>query len=332
MNRYRTIVDPTIANSTHTIILGLVGPERDVLDVGCSSGFLAEALARRGCRVSGVELDEESASEAVPFLEQLVVGDLNRVDLVAAFGAARFDAIVFADVLEHLVDPADVLRRSLPLLRPGGAVVISVPNVAHGALRLALLQGRWRYTETGLLDETHLRFFTRDTLLRLLVDCGLCVTDVDATVLDPLGCEVEIDDENLPGTIVDWVRHQPESFVYQFVVRALVGNSQGVVPQTVPAVEVPVADDLHAERARQAHQDAADAAVLASEAEELRLRIEIVGHDYRNAIREIEQLRRSYSWRVGNALVWPFSKLRGVLGATKQSGDSGPRGRAPAKS
>lgn len=315
MNRYRTVVDPTIANSTHTIILGLVGPDRDVLDVGCSSGFLAQALAGRGCRVSGIELDEKSASEAIPFLEQLVVGDLNTVDLVAAFGAARFDAIVFADVLEHLVDPADVLRRSLTLLRPGGAVVISVPNVAHGALRLALLQGRWRYTETGLLDATHLRFFTRETLLEMLRECGLEVTDVNATVLDPLACEVEIDDGSLPETIVDWVRHQPESFVYQYVIRAQLGDSQDVVPETVPAVELPVVDDVHA---RRAERDRQEQAAIASEAREVRQRMETAERNYQNALREIEQVRRSYSWRVGNMVVSPVSKLRGVLGRTKR--------------
>ncbi len=226
---YHTTLDPDAVNTSQSLMLELVGGGKDVLDLGCATGYLAEALGARGCRVSGVEYVAEAAERARPFLEQLVVGDLNTLDLVGELGAERFDVLVFGDVLEHLADPYAVLRRALELLRPGGSVVISVPNVAHGSLRLALLQGRWRYTETGLLDRTHIRFFTRASLNELLRSSGLVPVDVRRTTADPLAVEVQVDAAALPPGTVEWVRAQPDADTYQFVVRAVRDQGDGVV-------------------------------------------------------------------------------------------------------
>jgi len=172
------------------------------------------------------------------------------MELADIFPGRDFDGIVFGDVLEHLMDPDAVLRSAVQLLAAGGAVVICVPNVTHGSLRLALLQGRWDYRETGLLDRTRVRFFTRESVVRMVADAGLHITDLRSTVLDPLGGEVEIDDESLPGTIVEWVRGQPDALSYQFVVRAEFGRADGTpVPDLLPAVELPPADDAHSARA-----------------------------------------------------------------------------------
>src|SRR5207248_2616993 len=90
-----------------------------------------------------------------------LVGDAEELDLETELGGERFDAILFADVLEHLRDPAALLKRVRPLVAENGVVIASIPNVAHASVRLALLGGSFRYREWGLLDETHLRFFTR---------------------------------------------------------------------------------------------------------------------------------------------------------------------------
>lgn len=231
MFQYDTTIDPAAQNTSHGQIIDLVGVGRDVLDLGCATGYLAEALRARDCRVSGVEYVAEAAEKARPFLDRLVVGDLNELDLVAEFGAASFDVLVFGDVLEHLADPETVLRAAVPLLRPGGSVVISVPNVTHGSLRLALLQGRWRYTDTGLLDRTHIRFFTRTSLLELLHAAGLAAADLRRTTADPLGVEVDVDAAALPAGVVEWVSAQPEGTTYQFVVRAVVDDADAAVRQ-----------------------------------------------------------------------------------------------------
>jgi len=199
-------VDTTIRNSSQTLALEAVGSDKRVLDVGCATGYLARALVERGCVVTGVEYDAVAAAVARPSLAELVVADLNDVDLADQFPGQLFDSIVFGDVLEHLTDADRVLRSATKLLAAGGSVVISVPNVTHGSLRLALLQGRWDYRESGLLDRTHLRFFTRESMLAMARGAGLAITNIWATILDPLGCEVEIDADGLPCSVVDWVR------------------------------------------------------------------------------------------------------------------------------
>lgn len=227
MSLYHTTVDPEAPNDSHAIMLELIGPASRVLDVGCATGYLAEALRSRGSTVSGIEFDPDAGRRALPFLDKLVVGDLDSLDLAEEFAPASFDVIVFGDVLEHLKDPLSALRRARPLLAPGGAVVISIPNVAHGSLRLALLQGRWEYHDTGLLDRTHIRFFTRSTLLALLHDAGFVAVDLRRTVVDPLGAEIRVDRDRLPAGVLEWLQGQPDSDTYQFVLRAVRDDDDG---------------------------------------------------------------------------------------------------------
>lgn len=93
----------------------------------------------------------------------------------------EFDYILFADVLEHLRDPEAVLKRALPSLKAGGKVIVSVPNIANLVMRLSLLAGRFDYTERGILDRTHLRFFTLANLKRMIANCGCDIVTVAAT-------------------------------------------------------------------------------------------------------------------------------------------------------
>ncbi len=229
MSQYDTTLDPTVSNNSHSQILDLVGGNRTVLDVGCATGYLAQALNLQGCTVSGIEYDAEAAEEARPHLDHLVVGDVTTMDLAAEFGDRRYDVIVFGDLLEHLADPAPALARLTSLLAPGGSVVVSMPNVAHGSVRLALLQGRWDYQTLGLLDRTHIQFFTRRTLLDLLHGAGLTALEVRTTVKDPLASEVAVDPDLLPPGVVDWVRAQPDALTYQFLVRAVRDDAVGAV-------------------------------------------------------------------------------------------------------
>ena len=251
MTKYQTVVDPAAANSSHAIIAKLVGADKNVLDVGCATGYVARILIDQGCTVSGIEYDSEAAEQARPLLKELVIGDLNTMPLREAFPDSAFDVVVFGDVLEHLMDPAGVLRQAAGLLAPGGSVVVSIPNVAHGSVRLALLQGSWTYQETGLLDETHIRFFTLDGVEALLDAAGLVATEMTAVVLDPLGVEVEVDQARLPHGIVDWVRRQPQACTYQFVLRAKPADTPGVRAVTTPTpaveLEVPVDGQVPAE-------------------------------------------------------------------------------------
>jgi 2-polyprenyl-3-methyl-5-hydroxy-6-metoxy-1,4-benzoquinol methylase len=207
--------------TSHHLVLELVGTGKRVLDVGCATGYMASALVQAGNEVSGVEIDGEAAEKARPFLTQLVIGDLDRMDLSEAFPPKSFDVVIFADVLEHLKDPVTTLSRARALLDDGGFAVLSIPNVAHAAVRLALLKGRFEYSPLGLLDETHLRFFTRSTLEDLLSEGGFVAADVRRTTAPPFGTEIQLDPGEFPQELVDQVEADPDSATYQFVVKAV---------------------------------------------------------------------------------------------------------------
>lgn len=228
-SRYDTDIDLSNRNNSHTLMVELIGGSKRVLDVGCSTGFLARTLRGRGCSVSGVEFDAVSAEEARPFLDTLVVGDLETLDLAEAFGDQRFDVVVFGDVLEHLRDPLAVLRAGQRLLGERGSVVASIPNVAHGSVRLALMAGRFDYQDLGLLDRTHLRFFTRASIAALFRDAGLVAIDVRRTTAGFFDTPLPVAETEFSPEVVEMVAAAPESTTYQFVLRAVADDAESAV-------------------------------------------------------------------------------------------------------
>jgi 2-polyprenyl-3-methyl-5-hydroxy-6-metoxy-1,4-benzoquinol methylase len=145
-----------------------------VLDVGCATGYLAAELTAAGCAVVGFERDPESAATAEAHCEQVIVGDYESPADRAAIGGP-FDVILMGDLLEHLVDPWEALRSTRSLLAQTGFVVVSIPNVAAWPVRFGLLRGQFDYADVGLLDRTHLRFFTRATAHELVRSAGFVV-------------------------------------------------------------------------------------------------------------------------------------------------------------
>jgi len=149
-----------------------------VLDLGCGGGHNGALLKRAGAReVVGVELHAGAAAQARKRLDAVVQGDLAHLDL-SRLGDEPFDAILASDVLEHLADPEAVLARVLTCLRPGGAVVVSLPNVAHVVVFANLLMKRWPRRNSGIFDRTHLRFFAKRDMIGLLEAAGLRVLRV----------------------------------------------------------------------------------------------------------------------------------------------------------
>jgi methionine biosynthesis protein MetW len=152
------------------IIVDLVEPGARVLDVGCGTGSITALIASlKHAKVTGIEPDPSRAEVARLRGIEVITGEFEHA---AAELSAEFDVIVFADVLEHLYDPLDALSTARQLLKPGGAVIVSVPNVAHWTVRRNLLLGRFDYQEVGIMDETHIRWFTRRTLHDLLEQGG----------------------------------------------------------------------------------------------------------------------------------------------------------------
>jgi methionine biosynthesis protein MetW len=153
---------------------------RRILDLGCAAGHLGAALKQRqGAEVVGVELDEGYTADARTRLDLVVQGDVAAVLAGAGDELGRFDCVIAADVLEHLVDPWRALRDAAAMLEPGGAAVVSLPNVQYALVFWRLIrQGRWPREPAGLFDATHLRWFTLRDARELLEQAGLEVTEV----------------------------------------------------------------------------------------------------------------------------------------------------------
>ena len=149
-----------------------------VLDVGCGRGNFGEALKQaRQIEVWGLEPVAAAAAEAATKLDRVIEGIFTSE---ADLPPASFDAICFNDVLEHLMDPAEALRFARTLLKPGGAVVTSIPNIRHfQAMWEIVVRGEWCYRDSGTFDRTHLRFFTRKSILALFADSGFTVEKIE---------------------------------------------------------------------------------------------------------------------------------------------------------
>jgi 2-polyprenyl-3-methyl-5-hydroxy-6-metoxy-1,4-benzoquinol methylase len=164
-------VDAGIPNS-HVLVASLVPSGSRVLDIGCGFGAIARQLADRDCQVTGIEPDPERRATAAPACVRVMDGlaeDLEALDL----DPAGYDAVLFADVLEHLKDPWTTLATATKFLAPRGRIVISIPNVANFGARVNLLKGEFTYQGGGLYDRTHLRFFTQATVDDLVRGAGL---------------------------------------------------------------------------------------------------------------------------------------------------------------
>jgi 2-polyprenyl-3-methyl-5-hydroxy-6-metoxy-1,4-benzoquinol methylase len=174
---YRLKDDPY---SSHSLILARLGEGRGrrALDVGAADGFLAERLTAQGWSVTALERDPELAARARGRCKEVVVADLEAAPPLLH---GPFEAVVYGDVLEHLRDPRAALVALDQTLAPGGTVIVSVPNVAHLWVRLSLLSGRFDYADRGILDRTHLRFFTRRSLIELLRSAGLAIAELAMT-------------------------------------------------------------------------------------------------------------------------------------------------------
>ncbi len=171
-------------NRVNTDLLALIPTDAGlVVEIGCGAGALGEAYLRinPSCRYVGVELNREAAERAVSRLSAVRTGDAEKLDI----GEDKIDCLVYGDVLEHMADPWSVLARHAACLRDGGQVVACIPNVQHWSVIISLLAGQWRYQDEGLLDRTHLRFFTLESIRELFAGAGLTIIEIRLRQSDP---------------------------------------------------------------------------------------------------------------------------------------------------
>ena len=170
-------------SNVHGIEMGMIAQGAFVLDVGCHTGIMGEVLKdRKQAKVIGIDTDTAALHIAKDRLRAALLINIEQSDWAEHLkneGYHNFDTILFGDVLEHTQHPERILTQAKEILKPEGIVIVSVPNIAHWRVRFGLLFGKFDYTESGILDRTHLRFFTRRSAKALLENSGYSVTSVN---------------------------------------------------------------------------------------------------------------------------------------------------------
>lgn len=222
---YRVEINLSDSNTSWTQIVQLVGENKRVLDIGCATGHVDEFLQRNGCTVVGIERDEEFAEQAAASCESVIVGDVERDDLLNRV-EGKFDAIVLGDVLEHLLEPKELLKKLKGFIKPDGFIVVSLPNVAFWAVRKNLLFGRFEYSDRGVLDAAHLRFYTLRTAKNLILESGYDVDYVGYRFYFPLSGRKLINKVvYLGGRVPIYLSKRfPSLFAFQFIFRGRPAN------------------------------------------------------------------------------------------------------------
>jgi SAM-dependent methyltransferase len=225
---------------------------RRILDVGCGGGALGAALKaeRPGCEVVGLEGFPEAAARARGRLDDVLCLDLDSLDALPV-DAGKFDAMVFGDVLEHLLDPLRLLKTLLPALADDGVLVLSIPNVKHWTVLYPLLvKDRWTYEDAGLLDRTHVHFFTGATAADMLSELGLDLVHLGVNDLAPLRPEME----PLAGLAAALGADRSEAAgrlgAYQYLLVARPGASKPATPAAPAAAPVRAPGTLDIESVR----------------------------------------------------------------------------------
>ncbi len=192
-----------------------------VLDVGCSSGMMGRYLAlNKGCVVDGIDIDKQALENCYPIYRKVVIKNLETDELTDSFAQHSYDFIIVADVMEHLNNPDQLLSQLRMLVKPHGTIIFSVPNITHLAASLELLSGNFSYSQNGLLDNTHIRFYSRKTLIAKFLTSGLYAWEIDAVHKELE--ETEFHDGVSRLFPKDWlsalIDSRTDSLVYQWIV------------------------------------------------------------------------------------------------------------------
>jgi len=189
-HRYAHEIDPN-GGSAAAVLARMVQPGQRVLELGTGPGTVTRILHSKGCKVTGVEMDPETLATCAPFCKRTLQANLEDPNWAAPLAGESFDAIICADVLEHLRDPRPLLNQLHGFLKPGGSVLMSLPNASHLTIVASLLGGRFPYQKNGLLDHTHLKFYGREDLDVLLRECGLLWQYWHTVQVDPAQAELK---------------------------------------------------------------------------------------------------------------------------------------------
>lgn len=207
----------------HQLTLDLIAGHSRVLDIGCATGCFASALAKKKCEVWGIDKNSQSLKKAGKHCLKTFVIDVDDSSKLPV-PKKYFDCVIILDVIEHLTHPENILSLIKPHLKDGGKVILSTPNIAHASIRWMLLQGDFRYASHGIMDDTHVHFYTRDSFGNLLKKNGFRILQMIPTngmCKVPLLYKIS---DRLPPSWQYWLaRMVPTLFSYQFIA---VANSE----------------------------------------------------------------------------------------------------------
>ena len=218
MSKYDFHLDMNSDNS-NSVILRNIKPNSFVLEVGCAHGRMTKYLKETlNCDVAIIEQDEEAGNVAKQWACSSFIGEQDgNIENIISRMNGQCDYIIFADVLEHLYDPQKVLLESKKLLKDDGSIWISIPNIAHNAVLIDLWNGKFIYRDVGLLDNTHIRFFTKSSLMQMIEQCALRI-DRQFNLVNVVGnTELNNSYQDLPPNLIVEIKGRPEGEVYQFV-------------------------------------------------------------------------------------------------------------------
>jgi 2-polyprenyl-3-methyl-5-hydroxy-6-metoxy-1,4-benzoquinol methylase len=306
-HRYAHEIDPN-GGSAAAVLARMVEPGQRVLELGTGPGTVTRILHAKGCKVTGVEMDPNTLATCAPFCERTLQANLEDPLWASPLAGETFDAIICADVLEHLRDPRPLLNQLHGFLKPGGSVLMSLPNASHLTVVASLLGGRFPYQKNGLLDHTHLKFYGREDLEALLRECGLLWQHWHTVQVDPAQAELKTYWHQLDDATQAFLKNKcADGDVYQHVVRVQ------------PALDAAHLQRLEHDRAAMmASQNAKDQAWELEKKEWAAQLDQMLAHDkntraalawtelqlqnHKQSIQElhaeIEALKQSTSWRI----------------------------------
>lgn len=220
---YKIDLDLKNQNDARIIAYNIIKPHSSVLDVGCACGDFGVLISRnKHCDVYGMECDPVSIQIA---RDTKVFSDLHEIDLNQFEDEefkeyhGFFDYISMLDVLEHIINPDQVLLKIKKFLKRNGLIILSIPNVSFGEMKINLLNDEFTYTDTGILDRTHLRFFTYKTIIRFFTDLNFEICESKVKVAD-----VTFGSNMIPFYIKNYILKNPHSYVYQYVITIIPSN------------------------------------------------------------------------------------------------------------
>ena len=215
---YFAPVDPAIPNNAHSFILHNIDNNSVVLECGSSGGHFTKGLAQKNCTVDCIENDKTVADMAYQFAQNIFIENLDDETFLTSLSSKKYDYVVLADVLEHLNDPDTCLMHLKNTLKDTGKIIVSLPNIAHGSIRLKLLKGNFQYEESGLLDKTHLHFYEFNSIIELFNRIGLYIDQIDM-VRVPVEHELsKVNLDDFDTGIINEINRDPTSFVWQYVI------------------------------------------------------------------------------------------------------------------